>query len=196
MINKKFNKLTVISELDKRDNGEKVYKCVCDCGNITEVRGSHLRTGHTKSCGCDKIIQPSHRKSNTNLYHRWERIKERCYNKNSRNYKNYGGRGIAVCDEWRKNFKAFYNWSMENGYADNLTIDRIDVNGNYSPDNCRWITNKEQQRNKRNNVYLTYNGKTQTIHEWSIKLGIPASTIYYRYHKGHDALFCLFGNKK
>lgn len=111
-------------------------------------------------------------------------MKQRCYNENNTRYKHYGGRGIAVCDEWRNNFQAFYDWSMANGYKDTLTIDRIDVNGNYEPNNCRWITNKEQQRNRRDNKLYTINNVTKCLSEWCEIYNINYSTAHYRLLKG------------
>lgn len=196
IIGKKFNKLTVLKECKERDNnGERKYKCLCDCGNITYVRGGHLRTGHTKSCGCDKIIKPSHRKSSTRLYKIWDKMKERCYNNNATNYKHYGGRGIRICNNWLDNFMDFYDWSILHGYNDNLSIDRINVNGNYEPNNCRWVDATTQANNTRRNVYLTCNGKTQSISQWSRELGISASTLYYRHNKGWDDYKCLYYKK-
>lgn len=196
MIGEKFNKLTVLEECIERDNnGERKYKCLCDCGNICYVRGGHIRSGHTKSCGCDRIIQPTHRKSNTRLYIIWDYIKQRCYYNKNPNYKNYGERGIKVCDEWLNDFQAFYDWSINNGYRDCLTIDRIDVDGNYEPSNCRWVDNVTQQNNKRNTVYLSCNGKIQSIAQWSRELGIKQSTLYYRYHKGLTSYECLYNKK-
>ena len=115
-------------------------------------------------------------------------MKDRCYNPNNKQYKDYGGRGINICAEWQtphshKGGRAFKKWALENGYADNLTLDRIDVNKGYSPKNCRWVSMKEQQNNKRNNRLITYKGKTQTIALWSEELGIPFSTIKNRLNK-------------
>lgn len=132
---------------------------------------------------------------NTRIYRIWQRMKTRCYNKNFQHFKDYGGRGIKVCDEWLNDFMAFYKWAVDNGYNDNLTIDRIDVNGNYEPNNCRWLTNDEQQNNKRNNILLTYNGKTQTITQWANELGIKRSQIQYRYYRGYTDKACLFGKR-
>ena len=111
-------------------------------------------------------------------------MKYRCYYQNHPSYKNYGGRGITVCQEWLDDFMNFYNWSMANGYSDELTIDRIDVNGNYEPNNCRWATRKEQQNNMRNNVFLEANGERHTISEWSEITGINRSTISNRLRRG------------
>lgn len=116
----------------------------------------------------------------TKIYSHWENMKQRCYSKNASYYKNYGGRGIIVCNEWINDFMAFYTWSMKNGYQNNLELDRINNNGNYEPDNCRWITHKEQQYNKRSNRLITYKGKTQTAMEWSIENNINFAIIYAR----------------
>lgn len=193
LIGKKFNKLTVLEECAERDNnGEKKYKCLCDCGAICYVRGGHIRTGHTKSCGCDKIIQTSHRKSSTRLYKIWDKMKQRCYNYKDSNYPNYGERGIKVYNDWYVDFMTFHDWAINNGYKSNLTIDRIDVNGNYTPDNCRWVDMITQNNNKRNTVYLTCNGKTQSVAQWSRELGISASKLYYRHSKGWNDYKCLY----
>lgn len=116
------------------------------------------------------------------LYSIWCDMKKRCYNPNSKSYPHYGGRGIAVCEEWRNNFSAFESWSLQNGYSENLTIDRIDVNAGYCPSNCRWLSISEQQRNKRNNIYIEHNGRSLTIAEWSRELSINVKSLYSRYH--------------
>ena len=151
MIGKKFGKLTVLEECEERKERKKIYKCKCNCGNIVKVVGVQLRSGHVKSCGC--LVKLNHFKDhgmyNSNLYNRWSHIKGRCYNKYDKAYPNYGGRGILLCDEWL-DFKAFYNWSIHNGYQEDLTIDRINNDGNYEPNNCRWVDMKTQSRNRRN----------------------------------------------
>lgn len=193
MIGKKFGKLCVLSELDERaKGGGKQYRCKCECGNITIVRSDHLKNGHTTSCGCNKIMITSHRKSNTRMFKIWDKIKQRCYNHNDISYKNYGKRGIKMCDEWRNDFMKFYNWSITHCYNDNLSIDRIDVNGNYEPNNCRWVDNETQQNNKRNTVYITYNGKTQSVSQWCRELKLNLSTVYYRAKRGYTAEYSLF----
>ena len=125
-------------------------------------------------------INYKHGLCKTRLYKEWESMKRRCYCKSATSYEYYGAIGINVCDEWRNDFKTFYDWSMSHGYDDTLTIDRIDVNGNYEPSNCRWITMKEQCRNKRNNRLLTFNGKTQCIVDWANDLQIDRRTITKR----------------
>lgn len=188
MIGKKFGRLTVLSECEKRaKNGKIRYKCQCDCGNITEVMGENLRRGITKSCGCllKEITSKrsiTHGKTNTRIYAIWYHMKARCYNSNEHRYKDYGRRGINICDEWKDNFKAFYDWSMLNGYNDTLTIDRIDVDGNYEPNNCRWLTLKQQQENKRNSIKFTYNGETHCLREWCNILNINYKTVHKRIH--------------
>lgn len=125
-----------------------------------------------------------HGKRNTRLYHIWRGIKERTLCITDKAYRNYGGRGITICDEWRNNFKTFYDWAMSNGYSDNLTIDRIDVNGNYEPTNCRWVNMKTQGNNRRTNRLLSYNGETMTMQEWSVKVGLSKETLSYRLNNG------------
>ena len=125
---------------------------------------------------------PSHHR----LYHIWFDMKRRCYQKKNKRWKKYGGRGIKVCPEWLKNFQAFFDWAMANGYADNLTIDRIDLNGDYSPENCRWADNITQANNKSNNHYITYRGDTKTMMEWSRELNLNYSTLRRRIRAGWD----------
>lgn len=186
IIGKRFGKLIVLEETNERKNNQKIYKCKCDCGNITYVRKGNLREGGTQSCGCTKGVKRRGNKYNhPRLYSTWCQMKQRCYNKNRPQYKDWGGRGIQVCDEWLNDFMSFYNWAIENGYKEGLTIDRIDVDGNYEPSNCRWITLKEQANNKRTNVYLTFNGKTQTMTQWADELGVSHKTIARKRDLGH-----------
>ena len=134
-----------------------------------------------------------HALKKTRLYGIWLQIKNRCFNSNTGRYKDYGGRGITMCDEWKDNFQTFYDWSMSHGYSDDLTIDRIDNNGNYEPSNCRWVTVKEQNRNKRNVKFITYGGKTQTIPEWTKELHLGKETIRERLKRGYTDYEALFG---
>ena len=136
------------------------------------------------SCGCLKKISQSktHGLSNSRIFHVWTGMKERCYNKNYPKYKLYGARGIVVCDEWKDDFMTFYNWAMDNGYKEGLTIDRIDVNGNYDPSNCRWTDIKTQNRNRRNTPYYTINNETKSLAEWCKILNLKYGTVYARLH--------------
>ena len=154
LIGNQFGKLTVIKYAGTKNN-RTAWLCKCECGNYTTVIGKNLKNGNTKSCGCLHVenarkLFTKHGKSHTRVYHIYSNILKRCTNTSNKDYKYYGGRGIAVCDEWKDNFQAFYDWSMSNGYKDNLTIDRINNDGNYEPSNCRWTTMKQQARNKRN----------------------------------------------
>ena len=182
---KVFGELTVICEDTERENTSDTYwVCQCSCGNKTSVYGSDLTRGNTKSCGrkiCSAFKsrkeRKSHKKGGTKLYTVWTGIKQRCLNPNSDNYIRYGGRGITICDEWKNDFLCFEKWAIENGYNENLTIDRIDVNGNYCPENCRWITHKEQSNNLRTNHIETYEGVMKTIPQWSELLKVSEYTI-------------------
>ena len=186
MIGKRFGKLVVIEETNKRDaNGTIYYLCQCDCGNQKIINGKGLRHTGTVSCGCYNLIKS--KKENPNykhpLYSIYRSIKDRCTNPNCKAFKNYGGRGICVSSEW-SSFDAFKEWALSNGYQKGLWIDRIDNDGNYGPDNCRWATPKEQQNNKRVCVYITVGGKTQTMMQWAEEKGINHRTLKSRYDKG------------
>lgn len=151
----RFGKLKVIEKVDKDKYGHTRWLCECDCGNKKIISGKSLRNGHTQSCGCYHKKQISklnlkHGKSNLRIHKIWSNIKQRCFNENNLRYQYYGARGITICNEWKDDFMSFYNWAMMNGYKDNLSIDRIDVNGNYEPSNCRWATQSEQNANTRN----------------------------------------------
>lgn len=176
----KFGRLTALYRLHNI-TGKTKWLCACDCGNLKEVTLSDLKKGNTQSCGClYKDIHTKHKKCDTRLYCIFGAVKSRCYNKNNKRYKDYGGRGIAVCSEWKDNFQAFYDWAINNGYNDSLTIDRIDVNGNYEPSNCRWVTPKQQARNRRSNRNYTIKGETHCLSEWCEILGLNYRTVQYR----------------
>lgn len=163
------------------ENGDTVYEAKCiHCGS--EVLGRRTIIDHG-SCDCQKSIRQCD--NDTRLGKIYHGMLNRCENANNTKYHDYGGRGIQVCDEW-KTFPPFKRWALENGYSDELSIDRIDVNGNYEPSNCRWVTNRVQCLNKRNNHYVTYNGRTQTIQEWGEELNIKPNTLIYRLRRGWD----------
>ena len=185
----KFNYLTMISDsYIKNHRRYAVFKC--ECGKEKELRISNVLEG-TKSCGCMRYQLMSatqnhykHGLCHSRICHIWYKMKNRCGNPNYPEFYLYGGRGIAICDEWKNDFMAFYNWSMEHGYTDDLSIDRIDVNGNYEPLNCRWATNKEQCNNTRRNIFLTVGDETKTLKQWCDELGIKYELARRRYHKG------------
>lgn len=171
------------------------WLCQCKCGKEFITLGHRIRKGLAKSCGCkptelsDEVIESIRKKNSTHgdsksrLYKCWRGIKTRCLSPTDQHWKDYGGRGITVCDEWADSYENFREWALSNGYKDDLTIDRIDVNGNYEPSNCRWATIKEQANNKRDNNYLTFNGKTQTVVQWAEELGIIPVTLEARIHR-------------
>lgn len=187
---KRFGKLVALERAEDyvspKGYRQTNWLCQCDCGNQVIVRRCNLVNGFSTSCGCNRIEHPNHLQhglSNTRIHNIWDGMKDRCTNPNSVSYSNYGGRGITICDEWRNNFLSFYNWSIENGYADNLSIDRIDVNGNYEPENCRWADAKTQANNARRNHTLTYHGKTMTISQWADEKGMSYSKLKSRINK-------------
>ena len=181
----KFNKLTVIERLENDIGGIPVWLCRCDCGNFTRVRGKNLKNGSVKSCGCmlKEATTKTHGLSTTRIYNIWSSIKSRCLNPKSPSYKHYGGRGIKVCEEWKKSFDDFYSWAIENGYRENLTIERIDNNGNYCPENCKWETQKQQCRNRRTNIVFEHNGEKHILTEWCEILNLEYKLIHNRIYK-------------
>lgn len=184
LLGKKFGRLTVIRDYGRSENRSVIWLCKCECGNTHKVSTGKLKNGSVKSCGClrrDMTVNKNHKhgQANTRLYSIWNGIKRRCQQPKCSSYNDYGGRGISLCKEWL-DFSNFYNWSMNNGYDDSLSIDRIDVDGDYTPNNCRWVDSKIQQRNKRNNHYLTYNNETHPITEWADILGINKGTLESR----------------
>lgn len=178
---KKFNRLLVIERVGSNSHKKALWKCECDCGNIITVIGSNLLNGNTHSWGCYKsgntsARNSSHGKSQTRLYHIWKNMRQRCNNPNKPDYEYYGGGGITVCSMW-DNFIEFEKWAYKKGYTDDLTIDRINVNEGYSPNNCRWVDMKTQDRNTTRNRRLTFKGETHCLSEWGEIMGISHKTI-------------------
>lgn len=181
IIGNKYGRLTVIEHLGVKVRRTHYWKCQCDCGNIIECSGDNLKKGNTKSCGCiskECDWNKTHGMTKTSEYHIWNSMKMRCINTKSDAYDNYGGRGIAVCDRWLDNFENFY--ADMGKRPEGMSIDRIDVNGDYCPKNCRWATVEEQSRNKRDNVYIEYNGQSKIISDWAKDLNISKQTLHKR----------------
>lgn len=196
ILNQKFGRLTAI---EKSNNicGKTAWKCICDCGNIAYVTTSNLTCNRIKSCGCIKqelLMRRNitHNQRHTRLYEVWKGIKQRCYNPKHRAYHNWGGRGIKMCEDWKNNFQSFHDWSYANGYCpenqkdekNKLTIDRIDVNGNYEPSNCRWVKRSKQARNTRANKIISYRNEEYCLVEWCEILDLYYSTVSARLLKG------------
>lgn len=182
-------RLTVVSMSDKRSGRKTYWNCVCDCGNTRVIRSDSLTV--TRSCGCLKKEQDksnltknhSHKQSGTRLYHTWQGMKARCYYDGSDSFERYGARGIKVCDEWMNSFDNFYEWAMNSGYDDNLTIERIDYLGDYTPENCTWIPQNEQAINRGSTVWIEWNGEKHNLKQWSELLGINYGTLVSRYNR-------------
>ena len=194
----KFGRLTVVGLADTNTR-KTFWVCQCDCGNFKTVRSDSLQNGRIKSCGClkleqdkknlnstsakKKFLQTGAKVGGTRLYGIWVGMKGRCYNEHDARYERYGRRGISVCEEWKESFEAFHNWAILNGYNDNLTIDRIDNNGNYSPENCRWATQKEQSRNRSTNINITIGNSTRTLTEWCEIFELDSKLVFARYKR-------------
>lgn len=189
---KTINQWTVLKECGRNKSGGALFLCRCSCGIEKLVEGRSIRTGTSKCCGHNRIA-PVHKKhggKNERLYGVWNGMKDRCLNPNSKYFFRYGGRGITICDEWKNSYESFRDWSMRNGYNStlpkyNCTIERIDNNLGYSPDNCKWASSKVQSNNRRSNHILTFNNVSHTITEWSDITGIRKDTIRRR--------ICVYG---
>lgn len=185
-----FDRLKVIkrAENDKYQNSQ--WVCKCRCGNITIVRGSHLTSGNTRSCGCldrEAVARNNYKHGmwSTRIYNIWRKMKDRCYNPKSGSYRYYGQKGIKVCDAWLT-FEGFYKWVKTTNYNDTLSIDRINSLGNYEPSNCRWATIKEQNNNTSKNHFITVGNETRTLQGWADETGLHRSTIGSRLQNGWD----------
>lgn len=187
MAGEKIGKLTIIEclgQIKGEDDKHFYYKVVCECGNEEQVSSTILRTKKRMCAKCSLKDKSKHGMSKTKLFSVYRSMKQRCYDKKNSGYINYGARGITVCDEWCNNSSKFFEWALNNGYKEGLSIDRIDVNGNYEPSNCRWVTNIEQANNTRTNKKLTYNGETHGIYEWERIVGLPRNLIGTRIRSG------------
>ena len=199
----KFGRLTVLSRNNQICHPVH-WNCLCSCGKVKVVAGADLKRGKVKSCGCWHREESAaraatqftkHSGTGTRLYRIWKSMRTRCRNPNSKAYKQYGGRGVTICSEW-DDFILFRNWALSNGYQENLTIDRIDVNGNYCPENCRWATWGEQGVNKRTSVIITIGGVSRPLKEWSILSGINYGTLKDRFRAGWREEKLLLPTKK
>lgn len=191
-----FGALVVVKQTGNSKDGKRQYLCKCECGQYRIVKGTDLRSGKVHNCGCihgnKKYVNgfslDNH--SHKRIYRIWNDMKRRCLDDRREDYMRYGGRGINVCAEWL-DFQNFFEWSLNNGYGDNLTIDRIDVDGGYSPQNCRWADAATQANNRTNNHYMTYLGETKTMKQWCDELGLPYYAVRARQSRGwsdHDSL--------
>lgn len=191
----KFGKLTVLGiafKKPRKPHGYRIYwKCRCECGNCCDVLSDNLTRDHTLSCGCllkeiSHKINYKHGLTHTQIYNVWASIKQRCFYSKSISFQNYGGRGITMFEDWINDFQAFYNYVSklphfgEEGY----TLDRIDNNGNYEPNNIRWVTKKEQANNTRRNIIIEYQGKKMSLKEAANLSGIDYTALFERYKKG------------
>lgn len=185
---KRYGKLIVIKQAGLNSEKRMTWLCKCDCGNEVIVTGKSLRNGSTKSCGCYKLEtskkngkkNKTHGETNSRLYNVWRGMKKRCRLESNDSYKHYGFKGIDVCEEWYSSYEKFREWSLNNGYEDGLTLDRIDSLKNYTPDNCRWTDWKTQENNRCNNVIVTYKGKQYPRGILASKLQVTVQAIYYR----------------
>lgn len=194
---KRFHRLTVLRE-EGRVHGRPAFVCRCDCGNLVRVNASELNASKIQSCGCLQherasqclsAMKTTHGESTSRLYSIWMSMKNRCRNRRCKEYPLYGGRGIKVCAEWAGSYETFRDWAMSTGYDEaaprgKCTIDRIDVNGNYGTENCRWATQSEQCNNRQKNRYVEVDGRRKTIAEWAQISGLPYGVIRDRLNSG------------
>lgn len=188
---KKFGRMYVVG-ISKRCKHTR-WNCLCDCGNRKEVLGCHLKSGKIISCGCASIerisaLNKTHGESKTRLYSIWSGIKSRCYDKNVSRYARYGSRGITVCEEWKNNYLSFKQWAMENGYADNLSIDRINNDGNYEPSNCRWADSQQQSNNTSTTIKIEYNDNIYSAKQIATLFNVNYKKFIYGFHKFNNDL--------
>ena len=188
LTNRRFGRLLVVNRADHNSkSGNAMWVCQCDCGNSVTVIGSKLGSGHTKSCGCLRFSEMSKGCSKERIYRTWKGMHQRCYNQKHDKYKWYGGKGVRVCNNWH-DFTTFRNWALANGYTDKLTIDRINPDIGYRPDNCRWVDMKTQANNKTNNHIIEFNGTAYTVTQLADKVGFHPYTIFNRLKLGWSAV--------
>lgn len=191
-----FGRLTAVEDVGKNKHGKRLWKCKCQCGTSVDVPAGNLQSGNTKSCGCfqkenTSAYSKTHGFRGSKLYHVYSGMVDRCTRENHKSYAYYGGRGIFVCQEWLEDRSRFFEWAMANGYKEGLTLDRVENDGPYAPDNCRWVDRFAQCSNTRDNVMLTYQGKTQHAMAWARELGLDPNNIWRRKREGwsdEDAL--------
>ena len=188
-IGQKFNHWVVKKIIKIKGKNNTRYLCECECGTLKEFTLGELK--RSNSCGCIKKTLNGLSRINTRLYGIHQKMKDRCLNPQNEHYQNYGARGITICKEWLDSYTSFYTWAMDNNYSDDLSIDRIDVNGNYEPSNCRWVTTKEQARNKRNTIKITINDETRCLSDWCIIYKKPFNLVYKRIRRGYDVMKAL-----
>lgn len=183
-----YNKLTVIKlDEEKSNNRVKYWLCKCECGNTKSIEGSKLKNGTTKACGCMRGGIQKYEINEKKLYKKWLHMKARCYDKNDISYKNYGNRGIKVCEEWL-DYNNFAKWSIENGYNSNLELDRINTNGNYEPSNCRYVTHLKNSRNKRSTLKYNYKNEILTLKEIADLNNIDYKILWQRIKRNKKTL--------
>lgn len=195
-----FGMLKVV-EFMGRKNSHSWFRCECKCGGQTVTTSNNLRRFHTTSCGCynEKMFRQcaiKHGLSRHKLFRTWIDMRNRCYFINHNRFEHYGGKGIKVCDIWRDDFIEFYRWAIANGWKKGLSLDRKENNKGYQPDNCRWITVKEQNRNRTSNVHLTIDGVTKIIVEWSEISGNNYEKIRSRVKRGWSHKEAVYGKEK
>lgn len=195
LLGQRFGRLTVIEYAGKDKSNKAMWVCKCDCGNIKTIVGNNFVRGIVVSCGCkgkenrEKAAKAAYKHGGrgTRLYRVWKNMRTRCYCEKFIEFDCYGGRGIKMCPQWEHDFSSFKEWALKNGYDDSLTIERIDVNGDYSPENCKWATYKEQANNKRNNSFIQYKNKLYTLTQFCEEFNLNYRNCYTRYKKGFTA---------
>lgn len=183
-IEERYGRLAVIREVEERKWGRRQYLCRCDCGKEKIVKGANLNNGHTRSCGClsrevSSRLMKTHGQKKTRLYRIWAGMKTRCLNQEVAVYPRYGGKGVTLCDEWMS-FEGFQKWANASGYKKDLTIERMDNDGNYEPGNCTWISMGRQSWNRSNTIWIAYNGETKSLPEWCNSLGLSYQMVFSR----------------